>query len=85
MLDPQFDRLARHHSRFERTFHRSLNALKALQTDDAIRATLPIRVGAKTPILANPLIIAKRSHERDQQHRQRNADRVRNEPQTTAA
>ena len=34
-LQKKFDRLGRHHTRFERTFHRSLKELKALQTSRA--------------------------------------------------
>src|SRR5205807_6190506 len=34
-LQKKLDRLARHHTRFERTFHRSLKELKALQTNRA--------------------------------------------------
>src|SRR5271170_6535374 len=68
MLDPQYDRLARHHSRFERTFHRALKELKALQTEARLHAMLPPRVRLKTPFLAAPLVIAKRSQQRDQEH-----------------
>src|SRR5579864_5293617 len=34
-LTAKLDRLARHHTRIERSFHRSLRELKALQTDAA--------------------------------------------------
>jgi hypothetical protein len=34
-LQKKLDRLGRHHTRFERTFHRSLKELKALQTSRA--------------------------------------------------
>ena len=71
MLDPAADRLARHHTRIERTFHRSLKELKAIQTDSAVRATLPIRIILKAPPLAAPLVLAKRSQQREQQRAQR--------------
>ena len=64
MLDLQYDRLARHHSRLERTFHRSLKELKALQTDATLHALLPRLVRHRTPFLAAPLVIAKRSQQR---------------------
>lgn len=35
ILQKKLDRLGRHHTRFERTFHRSLKELKALQTNRA--------------------------------------------------
>ena len=68
MLDPQYDRLARHHSRFERTFHRALKELKALQTDSTLRTLLPRPVRHRTPFLAAPLVIAKRSQELDREY-----------------
>ncbi|HEV8041490.1 MAG TPA: hypothetical protein VGP62_21625, partial [Bryobacteraceae bacterium] len=37
----KLDRLARHHTRIERAFFRSLRELKALQTDAALSLTLP--------------------------------------------
>ena len=64
LLDPQCDRLARHKTRNERTFHRALKELKALQTNDTLHRMLPREILHKTPLLASPLIIAKRSHER---------------------
>jgi len=64
LLDPQYDRLARHKTRNERTFHRALKELKALQTNDTLHRMLPREISHKTPLLASPLIIAKRSHER---------------------
>ena len=68
MLDPQYDRLARHHSRFERTFHRALKELKAHQTESTLRTLLPPRVRHRTPFLAAPLVIAKRSQQLEQGH-----------------
>src|SRR5271167_2376966 len=61
MLDPRYDRLARHHTRFERTFHRALNQLRTIQTDAALHHMLPREVRHRTPVLASPLKIAKRS------------------------
>ena len=69
MLDPHYDRLARHHSRIERTFHRSLQELKALQTDSTLHALLDRPIRHRTPFLASPIIIAKRSQQRDREHR----------------
>ena len=61
LLDPRSDRLAQHKSRFERTFHRALNQLKALQTEHALRHTLPREIRRRTPLLASIQKIAKRS------------------------
>jgi len=55
----KLDRLARHKSRIERTFHRSLKELKALQTNQAVGAFLPSGV-AETP-LASTIEITKRT------------------------
>ena len=67
LLDPQFDRLARHQARFERTFHRALKELKALQTSAAVRYLLPREIRHKTPMLASPILlktfVAKRSQQ----------------------
>src|SRR5271157_5978747 len=68
MLDPQYDRLARHHTRIERTFHRSLKELKALQTESTLRTLLPRPVRHRTPFLAAPLVIAKRSQQLDREY-----------------
>ena len=68
MLDPRYDRLARHHARFERTFHRALNQLRTIQTDAALHHMLPREVRHRTPVLASPLKIAKRSQERDRKY-----------------
>src|SRR5438477_3366622 len=43
-LEKELDRLVRYKTCIERTFHRSLKELKALQTNAVIQATLPIRV-----------------------------------------
>lgn len=58
----KLDRLARHKCRIERTFHRSLKELKALQTNAAIEATLPRYVRELVPPLSNANEIAKRTH-----------------------
>jgi len=85
MLDPQFDRLARHHTRIERTFHRALKELKALQTSRSLRATLPAHLLPRTPVLAAPLVIAKRSQERHQERKQEFAEAVRLPLRTASA
>lgn len=60
-LQTKLDRLARHASRIERTFHRSLKELKALQTDAALRPSLPHALPETTPRLASAIEIAKRT------------------------
>jgi hypothetical protein len=60
-LQTKLDRLARHKSRIERTFHRSLKELKALQTSDAIRSLIPCDIAETVPPLASPSEIAKRT------------------------
>ena len=60
-LQSKLDRLARHHSRIERTFHRSLKELKVLQTEQAIRRLLPAEIHEKAAPLASPIEIAKRT------------------------
>jgi hypothetical protein len=57
----QLDRLARHHTRIERAFFRSLRELKALQTDAALSLTLPINFMKIAPPLASRAQIAKRT------------------------
>lgn len=57
----KLDRLARHKSRIERTFHRSLKELKALQTSAALRSLIPCDVNEITPPLASTTEIAKRT------------------------
>ncbi len=64
-VQKKLDRLARHKTRIERTFHRSLRELKALQTNVALGRTLPGIVVEKNPPLASNGQIAKRnSHDR---------------------
>jgi hypothetical protein len=60
-LQTKLDRLARHKSRIERTFHRCLKELKALQTTQAIAALLPHDIRKSAPPLASTIEIAKRS------------------------
>jgi hypothetical protein len=48
-LIAKLDRLARHQTRIERSFHRSLRELKSLQTDAALAPTLPPRLHAASP------------------------------------
>ena len=67
LLDPQQDRLARHHSRLERTFYRALQELKALQTDQAVRHLTPPEIRHKTPLLASILLVEKSIAKRSQQ------------------
>ena len=56
-LEKELDRLVRYKTCIERTFHRSLKELKALQTNAVIQATLPIRVSP----LSNAIEISKRT------------------------
>jgi hypothetical protein len=60
-IQRKLERLARHQTRIERTFHRSLRELKALHTDLAIAATLPAETLEKAPLLASAAQIAKRT------------------------
>jgi hypothetical protein len=57
----KLDRLARHHTRLERAFFRSLRELKALQTDAALTLTLPTYFMKIAPPLASRTQIAKRT------------------------
>jgi hypothetical protein len=57
----KLDRLARHHTRIERAFFRSLRELKALQTDAALSLTLPPRFMKIAPPLASRAQISKRT------------------------
>jgi hypothetical protein len=57
----KLDRLARHHTRIERAFFRSLRELKALQTDAALSLTLPAYFMKIAPPLASRTQIAKRT------------------------
>jgi hypothetical protein len=60
-LQTKLDRLARHKSRIERTFHRSLKELKALQTSAAIRCLIHREIAETAPPLASTSEIAKRT------------------------
>jgi len=60
-LTAKLDRLARHQTRVERSFHRSLRELKSLQTDAAIAPTLPPVFMQTVPPLASKTQIAKRT------------------------
>ena len=60
-LQAKLDRLARHASRIERTFHRSLKELKALQTSAAIRPMISDAISDSAPPLASAIEIAKRT------------------------
>jgi hypothetical protein len=60
-LQAKLDRLARHKSRIERTFHRSLKELKALQTNAAIQPMILPHVRETAPPLASAIEIAKRT------------------------
>ena len=57
----KLDRLARHHTRIERAFFRSLRELKALQTDAALSLTLPSYFMTIAPPFASRTQIAKRT------------------------
>ncbi len=57
----ELDRLARHHTRIERTFHRCLKELKALQTNAVVHASLPAQLRKDAPPLASANEIAKRT------------------------
>jgi hypothetical protein len=61
VLLTKLDRLARHKSRIERTFHRSLKELKALQTNAAIRPMIAPQDDEPAPPLASAIEIAKRT------------------------
>jgi hypothetical protein len=60
-IQKKLDRLARHKTRIERTFHRSLKELKALQTNTVIEATLPRPVRQHVLPLSNAIEISKRT------------------------
>lgn len=60
-LATHLDRLARHHTRIERSFHRSLRELKALQTDAALALTLPGAFMQNVQPLASKTQITKRT------------------------
>jgi hypothetical protein len=60
-LQDQLDRLARHHTRIERTFHRSLKELKAMQTNAVMHKSLSAPLRKNVPPLATASEIAKRT------------------------
>jgi hypothetical protein len=60
-LQKKLDRLGRHHARFERTFHRSLKELKALQTNRALREAVLLDEGSERPPLAALKQISERT------------------------
>ncbi len=60
-LQLKIDRLARHHTRIERSFHRCLKELKTLQTNTVIRASLDAPLLKNAPPLASANEIAKRT------------------------
>jgi hypothetical protein len=60
-LTAKLDRLAGHQTRNERSFHRSLRELKALQTDAALAPTLPPVITHRVQPLASKTQIAKRT------------------------
>jgi hypothetical protein len=62
----ELDRLARHHTRIERSFHRSLKELKALQTNAVLHASLAAPFRKNTPPLTSANEIAKRTQYLDQ-------------------
>ena len=57
----KLDRLARHQTRLERSFDRSLHELKSLQTDAALAPTLPPVIMQRVQPLASKTQIAKRT------------------------
>ena len=60
-LQNQLDRLARHHTRIERCFHRCLKELKTLQTNAVIQSSLPAPLRKNVPPLSSANEIAKRT------------------------
>ena len=60
-LEKELDRLVRYKTCIERTFHRSLKELKALQTNAVIQATLPLSVRQNVLPLSNATEISKRT------------------------
>src|SRR6266851_8981757 len=60
-LEKDLDRLVRYKTCIERTFHRSLKELKALQTNAVIQATLPDGVRKNVLPLSNATEISKRT------------------------
>src|SRR5207247_2010165 len=68
-LQKKLDRLGRHHTRFERTFHRSLKELKALQTSRAQKEEAP-EENRFRPDLATPVKPESKISKRTQPPRQ---------------
>jgi superfamily II helicase len=62
-LQKKLDRLARHKTRIERTFHRSLKELKALQTNAVFQEALPSEMRPYVPTLSNAAEISKRTQQ----------------------
>lgn len=60
-LQNQLARLARHHTRIERCFHRCLKELKTLQTNAVIQSSLPAPLRNNVPPLSSANEIAKRT------------------------
>src|SRR5216684_7501821 len=60
-LEKDLDRLVRYKTCIERTFHRSLKELKALQTNAVLQATLPLSVRQNVLPLSNATEITKRT------------------------
>jgi hypothetical protein len=60
-LQKKLDRLSRHHTRLERSFHRALKELKAFHTDAALIPTLPASLVESSSPLASFHEIAKRT------------------------
>jgi len=60
-LRNQLDRLARHQTRIERSFHRCLKELKALQTNAVLQSSLPAPLRKNVPPLSSANEIAKRT------------------------
>jgi hypothetical protein len=65
-LQTKLDRLARHKTRIERTFHRCLKELKALQTNAFLQLTLPRPIRENILPLASANEITKRTQYLDQ-------------------
>jgi len=84
-LQKKLDRLARHQTRIERTFHRSLKELKALQTNAVIQATLPDEVRRHVPTLGNAAEISKRTQRFEQRMQLEHIKAIMDAPLPTAA
>ena len=65
-LQTKLDRIARHKTRIERTFHRCLKELKALQTNAFLQIALPRPIRENTLPLASANEITKRTQYLDQ-------------------